>query len=42
MKAEIIFEVDGTPYHRPVTLPGGMRSATREVMVTSRDDCAPF
>lgn len=41
-EAEIILEVDGTRYQRPVTLPGGMRSDSREALVSSRDEYAPF
>lgn len=39
---QIVVEVDGTQYERPVTLPGGMRSGDREVMVTARDHYAPL
>jgi hypothetical protein len=38
----VIVEVDGTRYERPVTLPGGMRADDREVVVSSRDEHAPF
>jgi hypothetical protein len=38
----IVLEIDGTRYERPVTLPGGMRSDDREVVVSSRDEHAPF
>ena len=41
-EAQIVLEVDGTRFERPVTLPGGMRIDTLETPVTARDGCAPF
>jgi hypothetical protein len=40
--AQIIFEIDDTPYVRDVTLVQGMKSPSREAMVVSRDGIAPF
>ena len=41
-EAEVILEVDGNGYERPVTLPSGMRADHSETLVSARDECAPF
>ena len=41
-EGEIVLEVDGNRFERPVTLPGGMRIDTLETPVSARDGCAPF
>jgi len=40
--AEIVFTIDDEQFERPVTLPNGMSTATRETTVSERDSVAPF